>query len=208
MSVHMPCLKIHNSVTFHYKRSLIVGHNSIETNFILHFIYVEVTKYIFALSSFALIYFNWRVIALSVVLVSAKHQQNQYTSVPSLRPCSMSYPQLLQEHQFEFPGVTWQIPTGCPFHVWWYMSACCSFLASALSFLPCSDRVRTSVLFVWVSICCPENRFISVIFQIPYICVSIWDLFFSFWLNSLCIIGSVFVHLIRTDSNALLLLAG
>ena len=32
-------------------------------------------------------------------------------------------------------------------------------------------------------------------------CVSIHYSFFSFWLTSLCIIGSRFTHLIRTDSN-------
>ena len=30
---------------------------------------------------------------------------------------------------------------------------------------------------------------------------------FSFWLTSLCIIGSSFIHLIRTDSNAFFLMA-
>ena len=33
-------------------------------------------------------------------------------------------------------------------------------------------------------------------------CVRIWYLSFSFWLTSLCIIGSMFIHLIKTDSNA------
>ena len=43
--------------------------------------------------------------------------------------------------------------------------------------------------------------------SIPYICVSIlyWSL--SFWLTSLCIIGSSFIHLIRTDSNVFFLMA-
>ena len=36
---------------------------------------------------------------------------------------------------------------------------------------------------------------------IPYICISILYWYFSFWLTSLCIIGSSFIHLIRTDSN-------
>ena len=31
--------------------------------------------------------------------------------------------------------------------------------------------------------------------------------FFSFWLTSLCIIGSSFIHLIRTDSNVFFLMA-
>ena len=33
--------------------------------------------------------------------------------------------------------------------------------------------------------------------QIPYICVSIWYLYFSFWLTSLCIMSSSCVHLIK-----------
>ena len=35
-------------------------------------------------------------------------------------------------------------------------------------------------------------------------CGRIWYLSFSFWLTSLCIIGSRLIHLIRTDSNAFL----
>ena len=38
-------------------------------------------------------------------------------------------------------------------------------------------------------------------FWTPYICVSILYWCFYFWLTSLCIIGSGFIHLIRTDSN-------
>ena len=41
-----------------------------------------------------------------------------------------------------------------------------------------------------------------------YICINIWYLSFFFWLTSLCIIGSRFIHLIRTDSNVFLLIAG
>ena len=36
---------------------------------------------------------------------------------------------------------------------------------------------------------------------VPYICVNILYWCFSFWLTSLCIIGSSFIHLIRNDSN-------
>ena len=39
------------------------------------------------------------------------------------------------------------------------------------------------------------------------ICVRTWYLSFSFWLTSLCIIGSRFIHLIRNDSNAFLYMA-
>ena len=41
----------------------------------------------------------------------------------------------------------------------------------------------------------------------PYICVSILYWCFSFWLTSLFIIGSSFIHLIRTDSNVFFLMA-
>ena len=38
-------------------------------------------------------------------------------------------------------------------------------------------------------------------------CVSILYWCYSFWLTSLCIIGSSFIHLIRTDSNVFCLMA-
>ena len=38
-----------------------------------------------------------------------------------------------------------------------------------------------------------------------HVCVNIQYLFFSFWLTSLCITGSImFIHLTRTDSNSFL----
>ena len=40
-----------------------------------------------------------------------------------------------------------------------------------------------------------------------YICLSIVYWCFSFWLTSLCKIGSSFIHLIRTDSNVFFLMA-
>ena len=41
----------------------------------------------------------------------------------------------------------------------------------------------------------------------PYICVSILYWCFSFWLTSLCIMGSSFIHLIRAQSNVFFLMA-
>ena len=41
-----------------------------------------------------------------------------------------------------------------------------------------------------------------------YMCINILYWCFSFWLTSLCVIGSSFIHLIRTDSNAFFLIAG
>ena len=42
-------------------------------------------------------------------------------------------------------------------------------------------------------------------FQIPYICANIQYLFFSFWLTSLYITSSRFIHLTRMDSNSFFL---
>ena len=42
-------------------------------------------------------------------------------------------------------------------------------------------------------------------FWIPYMCVNIQYLFFSFWLTSLCITGSSFSPFPKTDSNSFLL---
>ena len=51
--------------------------------------------------------------------------------------------------------------------------------------------------------CCLVYRVVVTIFlNSIYICISILYWCFSFWLTSLCIIGSSFIHLIRTDSNA------
>ena len=56
--------------------------------------------------------------------------------------------------------------------------------------------------------CCLIYRVIvSIFLNCTYICISILYWCFSFWLTSLCIIGSSFIHLIRTDSNVFFLMA-
>ena len=56
--------------------------------------------------------------------------------------------------------------------------------------------------------CCLAYRVIIAIFlNSIYICVSILYWCFYFWLTELCIIGSSFIHLIRTDSNVFFLMA-
>ena len=49
---------------------------------------------------------------------------------------------------------------------------------------------------------CPTKRFISTIFLDSIYIINIWYLFFTFWLTSLCIAGSGYIHLTRTDSNS------
>ena len=65
--------------------------------------------------------------------------------------------------------------------------------------LPQSPEVCSLYLCLF---CCLVYRIIITIFlNSIYICVNILYWCFSFWLTSLCIIGSSFIRLIRTDSN-------
>ena len=67
------------------------------------------------------------------------------------------------------------------------------------SLLPSSMSTGSLSLFLH---CFPENKFIKAIFlDSIYVCVNIQYLYFSFWL---CMIGTRFSHLIRTDSNVFL----
>ena len=57
---------------------------------------------------------------------------------------------------------------------------------------------------------CPAPRFIRTFFfffQIPYICVSMWYLFFSFCLTSLCMTDSRSIHLTTNNSISFLFMA-
>ena len=72
--------------------------------------------------------------------------------------------------------------------------------------LSLSHRVQKTVLYICVSfaVSLQGYRYHLSKFHICvkfYICVSILYWCFSSWLTSLCIIGSNFIHLIRTDSN-------
>ena len=64
---------------------------------------------------------------------------------------------------------------------------------------------HTSVIYVCFSIAALKiNGTMVSSLQFPNVCVSIWYIYFSLWLISLCIMGSSFIHLIRRDSNAFL----
>ena len=73
--------------------------------------------------------------------------------------------------------------------------------------LSLSNRVHKTVLYISVSFAVLYTGLLLPSFYIPYKCVSILYWCFSFWLTSLCIIGSSFIHLIRTDSNVFFLMA-
>ena len=67
--------------------------------------------------------------------------------------------------------------------------------------------VQKFVLYICISFAVSHRGLSLPSFYIPYICVNILYCCFSFCLTSLCIIGSSFIHLIRTDSNVFFLMA-
>ena len=78
---------------------------------------------------------------------------NQYTSVPSVlslahRPTPLG----CYRAPIGVSRVTRQIPIGCLFYVWYACFQATLSMHPTLPFLPYSHRVRTSVLFVCVSI--------------------------------------------------------
>ena len=116
------------------------------------------------------------------------------------------------------------IPLGCPYarvlsalvyasDFYWssishkviYIFQCYSLKSSHPRLLPQSPKVCTLYLCLF---CCLAYRVIVTIFlNSIYICVNIPYWCFSFWLTSLCIIGSSFIYFIRIDSNAFFLTA-
>ena len=70
-----------------------------------------------------------------------------------------------------------------------------------------SPRVQKFVLYICVSFSVLHIGLLLPSFKIPYICVSILYWCLSFWLTSLYIMGSSFIHPIRTDSNEFFLMA-
>ena len=89
-------------------------------------------------------------------------------------------------------------------HMVIYMPQRYPLISSHTGLFPQSPKVCPLHLGLF---CYLAYRFIVIIFLNSiyiyiYICINILYWCFSLWLTSLCIIGSSFVHLIRTDSNA------
>ena len=95
---------------------------------------------------------------------------------------------------------------------WWFVShviickfQCHSSISSHPHPLPQSPKDCSIHLCLF---CCLTYSIIITFFlNFIYICVNILYWYFSFWLTSLCILGSSFIHLIRTDSNVFFLMA-
>ena len=88
---------------------------------------------------------------------------------------------------------------------WWfvsymmlYMFQCHSPKSSPPLPLPQSPKDCSIHLCLFF---CLAYKVIVTIFLIPYICISILYWCFSFWITSLCIIGSSFIHLIKINAH-------
>ena len=89
-------------------------------------------------------------------------------------------------------------------HVVIHMFQYYSLKSSHPRLLPQSPKVRSLHLCLF---CCLTYRVIVTIFLNSNTCVNTPHCCFSFWLISVCIMGSSFIHLMRTDSNAFFLIA-
>ena len=155
-------------------------------------------------------FFNWRRIALQNVVVfchTSTRISHRYTHVPSLPDLLPILLPILPLACHRAPvWVSWviqQVPIGDLFYVWY--SKFLSTLSTHLPFsLLSSHCVHRSVLYVCFSVAALKINSSVTSLQIPYICINIQYLYFSLWLTSLCIIGSSFIHLIRTDSKRIL----
>ena len=142
----------------------------------------------------------------------AIHQHESTTRIHvspilNLLPTSFPIPSLwvIPVHQPRASCIMHQTWTGDSFHIWYY-----TYFSAILQNHPTlslSHRVQKTVLYICVSFAVSHTGLSLPSFYISYICVSILYWCFSFWLTSLCIIGSSFIHLIRTDSNVFFLMA-
>ena len=142
----------------------------------------------------------------------AIYQNESSTGVhvfPILNPPPTSFPVpslwVIPVHQPQTSCIMHWTWTGDSFHIWYY--TCFNAVLPNHPTLSLSHRVQKTVLYICVSFAVSHIGLLLPSFLIPYICVSILYWCFSFWLTSLCIIGSSFIHLIRTDSNVLFLMA-
>ena len=118
-----------------------------------------------------------------------------YTYIPSplnLAPAPPSHPSRSTEPRAGLPVLCSSSPLAL-FYAWWCIHVNATFpVGSTLSY--CTPHAHKSILYICISIPCPENRFI---FQILLMCVNIWYLFF--WLTSLCMTRSRFIHITTND---------
>ena len=119
---------------------------------------------------------------------SVIHQQESVSVYPCLlpsRPPSHLPPHSpLQPVPVWVPWVMQQIPMGYLLYTLYCKFLCYSIIHLLFSLLP-FYYVHFSITALNINSSVPSV-------QIPYICISIWYLYFSFWLTSLCIMSSSF----------------
>ena len=161
---------------------------------------------------FLFIYFNWRLITLQYsggfchTLTWISHG---CTCVPRPEPPSHLPPHPIPQGHPSAPALStlyhalnldWRSIS----HMIIYMFQCYPLKSSHLHLLPQSPKVCSIHLCLF---CCLTYRVIVTIFLNSIYMHNILYWWFSYWLTLLCIIGSNFIHLIRTDSNAFFLMA-
>ena len=140
----------------------------------------------------------------------SKWIRHRYTCVPHLNPPPSSFPitslWVVPVHQPQASSIVHRTWTGASFHIWYY-----TYFNAILPNHPTlslSHRVQKTVLYICVSLLSRTQGYCYHLSKFHiYICVRILYWCFSFWLTSLCITGSSFIHLIRTDSNVFFLMA-
>ena len=137
----------------------------------------------------------------------SKWIRHRYTCVPHPEPSSLLPPHtiplgrpsaLAPSIQYRAWNLDWRLIS----YMIFYMFQCHSPKSSHPLPLPQSPQSLHQCIF-----CCLVYRVIVTIFLNSIYMHSILYWCFSFWLTSLCIIGSSFIHLIRTDSNVFFLMA-
>ena len=143
-------------------------------------------------------------------MVFCHTQQESAIGTPISPPSEISlpspFPPPVAEPQFEFPGSCSKSPLAICF-TYGIVNFYVTLFPTFPLLPPLLPPVHTFLIYVYFSI--PALKVNSSVpsLQIPYVCLSVWYLYFSFWLTSFCIIGSRFVHLIRTDSNVFLFMS-
>ena len=148
--------------------------------------------------------FNWRLIALQYC-VGFCHTttwiRHVYTSPPLREPPSHT-PGLSQSPGVSSLGSTANSPWPSTFHVLMYVSPRYSLHVSHWPPPPLCPETCALCLCLCS---CPASSFISTILSRFHSYALIYDICFShFRLTSLCVTGSKFIHLTRTDSNVFL----
>ena len=157
------------------------------------------------------LFLNWRMLTLQYCdgfCHTSTWMSHRCTCVPPAwtpAPTFLPTPSLwvVPEHQLWVSCFMHQTCAGHLFYIWQY--TCFNAILSNHPTLTFSHKVQKSVLHICVSFAALYIGLSLPSFQTRYICINILYWCFSFWLTSLCITHSRFIHLIRTDSNVFFL---